>query len=497
MQTVKRAALRCIILLIMLLTVLGASSAVAQPNARPAGPNDQYWRGLIGSNSLNTYVHATAVAPNGTIYIGGNFTGAGAGRQANRIARWDGQDWQPLGAGLSGEVLALLVLPNGDLLAGGSFGSAGNNPTANYLARWDGTHWWPYGVDAQGWGIDGVVRCLALAPNGDLIVGGGFLQAGRAPNTLWLARWNGTDWQSLGTGFTGNTGGYSGGTGYSGYGSFALTFAPNGDLLVGGLFYAAGGNPNANNLARWDGTTWHGMGVGLNDRVRSVAVLTGGDVVVGGDFYDEADNRHTPGINQLGRWSGSSWGPLAPGISFNGGTVRALTKARNGDLYLGGSFDNAGGNPTADLIARWDGTALRSLGTGLGRNFYGGGIVVALATAPNGDVIATGDFSHVGDGSLLTGRAATYRESLIPLATAHSRSLALGIYPNPATGYVSLPALLPGSRVQFVDALGGLVRTASVTALGQLSVQGLSPGLYTLRTTDGQGRILAGRVTVE
>ena len=480
-----------------LLLVALAAPAAAQPNPRPAGANDQYWQGLLGTNSLNTFVHATAVAPDGTIYVGGNFTGAGAGGRANRIARWDGRDWQPLGAGLSAEVLALLVLPNGDVVAGGSFLNAGNNADADYLARWDGTRWWPMGIDANGWGLDGSVRCLTRAANGDLLVGGAFGQAGQGPNTRWLARWTGTAWQALGAGVLGNTVMYGQGTGNSGYGTFALAWAPNGDLLAGGLFSGAGGNANANNVARWDGTAWQAFGPGLNDRVRALAVLPGGDVVAGGDFTDEAGAPHTPGLDHLGRWSGRGWGPLAPGLSFNGGEVRALAKARNGDLYLGGSFTDAGGNPTADCVARWDGTALRSLGTGLDRYFYGGGVVLALATTPNGDVVATGDFTRVGDGTLVTGRAAVYRESLIPLATAGARPRPLAAYPNPATDVVYLPALLPGTRVQLLDGLGRVVRETTVGTAAQVSVRGLTPGLYALRATDAQGRPCAGRMAVE
>jgi hypothetical protein len=52
------------------------------------------------------------------IYVGGRFTSIG-GYSMNRLARWDGKAWQPLGGGVSlsnsieGEVRALAVYDSG------------------------------------------------------------------------------------------------------------------------------------------------------------------------------------------------------------------------------------------------------------------------------------------------------------------------------------------------------------------------------------------------
>ncbi|MEM9303353.1 MAG: hypothetical protein AAGE01_14655 [Pseudomonadota bacterium] len=67
------------------------------------------------------------------LYVAGTFREAGPIR-ANRIARWDGADWEPLGAGLFGDVRALASF-DGDLYAGGWFLNAGGVDTP-YVARW-------------------------------------------------------------------------------------------------------------------------------------------------------------------------------------------------------------------------------------------------------------------------------------------------------------------------------------------------------------------------
>jgi len=54
------------------------------------------------------------------------------------------------------------------------------------------------------------------------------------------------------------------------------------DLIVGGVFDVAGGNP-AGRIARWDGGSWHAMGSGVDDGVRAFAPY-GDWLFVGGDF---------------------------------------------------------------------------------------------------------------------------------------------------------------------------------------------------------------------
>jgi hypothetical protein len=84
-----------------------------------------------------------------------------------------------------------------------------------------------------------------------------------------------------------------------------------------------------------------------------------------------------------------------------------------------------------------------------------------------------------------------------PLATRTGRALALGVFPAPAHDAVHLAGLPVGTRVQLLDALGRVARETTVSAVAEVSVRGLAPGLYTLRATDAQGQHYAGRVAVE
>lgn len=225
--------------------------------------------GTGATNGVNGNVSAVAIAGNGDVYVGGQFTQAG-GIAANNVARWNGTAWSNLGAGTGGtdnSVRALAVAPNGDVYAGGYFTHAGGL-LASRVARWNGTAW-----GSLGSGMDAAVNALAVASNGDLHAGGAFNQAGGITANC-IAKWNGITWTSLGTGLA-STGTLV---------VFALLVS-NSDVYVGGIFAQAGGVA-ANNIARWNGSVWGSLGTGaangVNALVGSIAKANNGELYVGG-----------------------------------------------------------------------------------------------------------------------------------------------------------------------------------------------------------------------
>ncbi|MGI4874157.1 MAG: hypothetical protein ACRYFX_23600, partial [Janthinobacterium lividum] len=125
-----------------------------------------------------------------------------------------------------------------------------------------------------------------------------------------------------------------------------------------------------------------------------------------------ADSRLNAGSPQgpfgAARWSGRRWHNLELLLSHEAGqaapgSVRILV-APNGDLLIGGGFDQAGGAAHADYIARWHDGRWQALGPGLG------GDVNTLAVAPNGDIVVGGSFTALGDGSRPLFHLAIYRD---------------------------------------------------------------------------------------
>ena len=61
------------------------------------------------------------------------------------------------------------------------------------------------------------------------------------------------------------------------------------DLYAGGCFTTAGGSA-ANNIAKWNGSSWSPLGSGMNGAVYALAV-SGSDLVCGGLFHDGGRQR--------------------------------------------------------------------------------------------------------------------------------------------------------------------------------------------------------------
>jgi hypothetical protein len=286
--------------------------------------------------------------------IAGGFMGS-----MNYVARWDGSTWQSLGGGLPGAgFVEALIGYEGDLIAGGSFSTA-LGQMANGIARWDGAQWQPMGAGVWGsvMGGDAMVWSFTVH-DGQLIAGGTFATAGGQPAS-GVARWDGAEWQPMGTVMTEVR---------------ALTVY-EGDLIAGGSWDIFG-EPGAH-IARWDGSDWQKMGTEIS--AFALVVHEGELFAAGLDWNDS---------NAVSRWSGSAWEPVGAGTAAWG---RSLV-VYDGDLIAGGDFPATLGEGT-NHIARWDGAAWQAMGSGMNSSVW-------ALTVHDGDLIAAGSFT-TADGRLV------------------------------------------------------------------------------------------------
>ena len=163
------------------------------------------------------------------------------------------------------------------------------------------------------------------------------------------------------------------------------------DLFVGGSFTDVAGIPEADGVARWDGTEWHALGSdGAGDGafccVHAIAVF-GTTLVVGGGFTVVG---HGAPSNYVAAWNGSSWSALGSTSALN--AYVSAFGVQGADLIVGGGFTNAGGVAEADWIARWNGTAWSALGSNGSGNGALNADVYAIAVSGS-NVYAGGDFT--------------------------------------------------------------------------------------------------------
>lgn len=305
------------------------------------------WAPMPGptANGLNGWIFDLTPGDDGTgfgLFAGGRFTRGGS-ISLNRIGKWDGSSWTPLGTGMDGQVNGITFFDDGRgpaLFAVGAFDTAGGVP-ANRVARWDGSTWEPLG---SGLGeADDTVLTVAGIDEGDawgLYAGGTFNIADGLPADH-IARWDGTAWSEVG----------------GGVGSWVLTLTSfdhgaGPQLYAGGMFTTAGG-VGVSRIARWDGTSWWTLGNGLGDRVYKLAVLDDG---TGPALY-------AAGTHGISKWDGSQW--VSIGITGSFGRVYGIDYFDDGTgpaLFAAGYFHEINDVPAGN-VAKWDGSTWTSLGT--------------------------------------------------------------------------------------------------------------------------------------
>ncbi|HVM49225.1 MAG TPA: hypothetical protein VMU04_14435 [Candidatus Acidoferrum sp.] len=212
-------------------------------------------------------------------------------------------------------------------------------------------------------GTDSYVYAEVMDSSGNLYIGGNFAVVG---NVLanGIAKWNGSTWSSLGAGMNNSV--------------WALAVSGS-NLYAGGYFTTAGDVTNANYVAQWNGSSWSALGLGMgpvtpyaSTQVRALAVM-GTNLYAGGNFSTAGGNP----ADGIAQWNGSGWSPVGPGLGY----VYALGVVQS-NLYAGGNFFYAGPIQVND-IARWNGSSWSALGSGMngpvsafavsGTNLYVGG----------------------------------------------------------------------------------------------------------------------------
>lgn len=163
------------------------------------------------------------------------------------------------------------------------------------------------------------------------------LQAGSGIKNI--ARWDGTTWQAMKTGLNG---------------AVHALLATESDLYVGGEFTPDGGGTNAssaiNHIARWDGTQFNGINMGLNN---TVYALAGDDTsLYAGGMFTAPDSSPTTILQRVALFNGGNWLALGAGLNNDPDPLAAVRTLvlKNGILYAGGNFTQTPTTPMAGAV---------------------------------------------------------------------------------------------------------------------------------------------------
>jgi hypothetical protein len=352
-----------------------------------------------------------------------NYTEQNSGTSYDRTAKWTGSSWERVISDSTDGIISKFELINGKLYAAGFFNVIGGVKACN-VAYKDSLGW--HAVDTTTWKYNyGLVDIEEY--NGGIYVCGNF---NNADGTIYrMAKWDGTHWSNVGgTMFNHSFDGAEVLCTYKGY------------LYAGGYFTPTMGDPGWN-IARWNDTIWEQLGSGITDS------------------------------------------------SLTAGQVQDM-KIINGKLVIAGGFNFANGI-SANNMVEWDGNHFCSFGGAFDNNIYG------IAGYGN-EIMITGPW-HVYDESindtiyncnstfLWTG--GNYREScsadVISSITSYQIHTGLVVYPNPASGIVSLQVKgitdYRNAAISVQNTLGEIVRKQPFS--NNIDISNLTQGCYFIQIT--------------
>lgn len=410
---------------------------------------------------------------NGTLWIGGTFDSAGKSPSRN-IAEWNNSNWLPIANGFDWGTSCGAVY-NSELYVGGEYDSVAGKPI-RLLARWNSTQWDSVGV----LGLAGNIVQSLDTFKGKLYAAGWIGEAdGFLVNNI--ASWDGTKWDSLDNGV---------GTIY--YGQIECMCVYNGILYVGGDFDTVN-RQRAWNLAGWNGSNWITFDTVVNNSIQCMAVYKG-ELYIGG-WFSRAGG---VSVRSVAKWNGTTWSDVGGGVEYtiyNSNYSVSGMAVYNGDLYIGGHFDTAGGILVHN-IAKWDGSTWSDVDMGVsGGNF------------PNIDAFAVYDSSlYIGGEFASAGGlpAKNIAKWTTPNAIEElSNSNYCKIYPNPNNGIftLSLSNITKKCNVEIYNILGENVLTETLCSTQGGKVVDLTNqpnGVYFYRViAEDAGLIGEGKVVVQ
>jgi len=305
---------------------------------------NQAWEAVgnlfLGPTELKN-IQQMAFDANGDLYVVGEFGNISG--SWNCVAKYTvaTNSWSEVGNGIklppySPVVYTIEISPEGTIYIGGLFSEAGGTTNCRAIAYYDGTNWAPLLT-----GLSNVVRTLKFAPDGKLLIGGQFLNAD-GTNGDYICWWDGTAFRS----FTD-----LGAIELNDYVS-SIDINPNGTIIIGGDFTEAGDDPNANGVAAWRGNNWGALMAGgvsgnaLARMVRKILCLSNGDIYVAGNF-EYASNLK---VDRVVRSVKGAWQRLDIDLPRPPKEVMTLYEGSDSTIYLGGKF-YTGANPDENAIS--------------------------------------------------------------------------------------------------------------------------------------------------
>jgi hypothetical protein len=248
----------------------------------------------------------------------------------------------------------------------------------------------------------------------------------------------------------------------------------NGELYVGGT-----------NITKWNGTMWSTV---ANSNTAALCVYNG-DLYAGGTF----DTINGITSNLIAKWNGTTWDSVGNGLTGgNGIPIVTSLASYNGNLYAGGLFANAGGNP-AKNIAKWNGIVWDSVGTGISG---GNDPHVYALNVYNSELFAGGVFTTAGNNS------AYYiaRWNLPVGIKENTQHNGISVFPNPSSGklIINSNSIMENSILSIYNALGRSIFHSEIKNMKiEIDLSFQPKGIYFYQIQTKEGNTENGKIMIQ
>lgn len=311
-------------------------------------------------------------------------------------ARRYGGQWKAQGTGFNSSVTQVLTdNAHGRIYYIGTFTSA-DGATQNRICYWNGANF-----VAMGSGLGATPLCMALAPNGDLWVGGSFTTVDGGASRNNIARWNysTSTWTNFGTTGTGTV--------------YSICIDLSGNVYAFGAFTNWGGDADQDYVTKYNGSAWVDVGTSpfsgttYPQWYQASAVDASGNVWVG-----EYTSTTSCAIR---KWDGSTWTSVLTATHASATRIFCLAFRKDGNLLVGGQYTALGGT-TVTNIALYNLSSVVALST-----WSGNPIPLGIKQLSDNTFIMASDNNGAADALILyNGITFVRTDTVIATVTAYS-----------------------------------------------------------------------------
>lgn len=414
------------------------------------------------NTGANNTVYAVQVLSSGKILIGGAFTSYN-GTPVNHLARLHSDmtlDTSFASSGTNGTVRCLYVQADGKIVVGGEFTTI-NGASRSRLARLLSSGLIDKGftanVTANGSSQPPIVYAVEQQSDGKLIIGGYFYQV----SNNWsfnLARVN-----------TNGSFDSTFGSGFNGYGGVvkALAIQPDGKIWIGGDFWNYFGLNQHESLVRIlpnggidNSAVASGTYLAPNRKINVIRMLPSSEILVGGEFY--GSNGMTP-QQHLVRLSPANGAPVQfLQMKTKERAVFAAQRDAAGRFVVGGGFFALSGPPPVQrrrivrLTSNFGIDTTFDPGEGFGPLSEAAlSTVYALAIQPDGKIVVGGSFdSYNGFPAHNITRIDNIDFGTISRIAAEDVLSEMTATPNPVSGLLRISGGEPIRAIRVFNVLG-------------------------------------------